>query len=290
MRFTTPYHYNLINDTIRLFAFYNAINDYISLFDSETAENFNVLDLGCGSGVLSSFIAPYVNNVVAIDIDSKIADCASKNRDYYNIDNVEVINADASIYNFNEIKADLIICEMIDTGLIDEEEVQVLNNVINSKFCNKSNLTVIPKAIINIVEAVNMNINNIAYDEDNINITTISNTITLNTVEFSSKINKNVDINFNLNAIKSGTVNGIKLTTVTVLNDNLVCGPSPMFNPPLIIPINNDNTNVNDNNNKNDNGNDIGVKVTKGDNLSFNISYVMGEGLETVSLSYCGIT
>lgn len=278
MKFTTPYHYNLINDTTRVVGFYTAINDYINYKTPEIAKNDIVLDLGCGSGILTSFIAPYVNKVIAVDIDSKIAECAFKNFKEYNLNNVNVISEDASTFDFdgnfsnnesNKFQVDLIICEMLDTALIDEEQVQVLNNCL--KYLN-SNGMVIPKGIINIAEAVNTNINNIAYDENNLNIEVLSNSITINTVDFMANINKNVNVELNLKSSSNGVVNGIKITTIALLNNDLICGPSPMFNPPLIIPINDD----------------FEIDVNKGDNLNFILSYIMGEGLETVNLTYCG--
>ena len=47
---TTPYHSDLLKDTDRLSVFYQAIQEYDS--DRDLA-----YDLGCGSGVLSYFLA-----------------------------------------------------------------------------------------------------------------------------------------------------------------------------------------------------------------------------------------
>ena len=60
-----------------------------------------------------------------------------------------------------------------------------------------------------------------------------------------------------------GIANGIKITTVTILNDEIVCGPTPMFNPPLLVPIEETDVKCNDL---------INVKL----------KYIMGQGIETI--------
>ena len=60
-----------------------------------------------------------------------------------------------------------------------------------------------------------------------------------------------------------GEVNGIRLTTFTLLTPDIICGPTPMLNPPLLIP-----TNTQD--------------VLENQILSLNLKYVMGGGLDTI--------
>ena len=65
-------------------------------------------------------------------------------------------------YNFSK-KSDLIVCEMLDTALIDEEEVPVLNHVRNYL---KEDGRIIPQGIINIIELAHLERDYIHYDED----------------------------------------------------------------------------------------------------------------------------
>ena len=85
-----------------------------------------VYDLGAGSGILSSWAAPHAELVYAVEINKSIGKRTGSNLKY--IENVEVICADAREVSFLK-KADVIICEMLDTALIDEEQVPVLNSV-----------------------------------------------------------------------------------------------------------------------------------------------------------------
>ena len=149
---TTPYHFDLLKDNDRLSAFFEAITDY-------TGNNKLAYDLGCGSGILSYFLNEYFDEVISFEIDKKAYDCAKENLKLF--ENVQVINSDVLEYNFTK-KADLIVCEMLDTALIDEEEVPVLNY---AKQFLKEDGSIIPQGIINTVELVNLERNYIHWDE-----------------------------------------------------------------------------------------------------------------------------
>ncbi|WP_407414351.1 methyltransferase domain-containing protein [Methanobrevibacter sp.] len=246
---TTHYHLDLLKDADRVSAFFEAINDYSK--KTELA-----YDLGCGSGVLSYFLSNKFNEVKSIEIDSKASCCALKNLEKY--ENIEVINEDVLNYNFAK-KADLIVCEMLDTALIDEEEVQVLNYA--RRFL-KEDGEIIPKAIINIAELVNMQRNYIHWDE-NASYEILSSPVNYSKVIFKEEINPSFEKNLKFEVNKDQIANGIKITTVTILNDDLVCGPTPMFNPPLLIPIE-----------------EIDVKCN--DLINVKLKYNMGQGIETI--------
>lgn len=251
---TTPYHSDLLKDNDRLSAFYNAIIDYEGGHDL-------AYDLGCGSGVLSYFLSDYFNEIISIEINQKTFDCAKDNLS--NLDNVEVVNSNVLDYDFTK-KADLIVCEMLDTALIDEEEIPVLNH---AKHFLKENGKIIPKAIINTVELVSLERHNIHWDEG-ANYEEYSSPIVYSQFDFLEDINPNFEANLSLKANKDGVINGLKITTYTKLNDDLIIGPSPMLNPPLLIPLDEKSVKVNDL---------INVKL----------KYIMGNGIESIQSEYC---
>ncbi|SDA71467.1 methyltransferase domain-containing protein [Methanobrevibacter millerae] len=246
----TSYHFDLLKDNDRVSAFFEAINDY-------SGNNDLAYDLGCGSGVLSYFLSESFHKIIAVEIDSKAAECASDNLNEF--ENVTVINSDVLDCNFRQ-KADLIVCEMMDTALIDEEEVQVLNH---ARKALKNGGEIIPKAIVNFAELVNMERDYIHWDE-NAKYEILSNTVNYSKIDFKDEINPDFEKDIEFKANKTGNANGIKITTVTILNDNMVCGPTPMFNPPLLIPID-----------------EIDVKCN--DLINVKLKYIMGQGIETVS-------
>jgi predicted RNA methylase len=246
---TTHYHLDLLKDTERVSAFFEAINQYSSNTDL-------AYDLGCGSGLLSYFLSDKFNEIIAIETDLKSYGCAFKNLEKFK--NIKVINEDASSYDFDK-KADLIVCEMLDTALIDEEEVPVLNHA--RRFLKKDG-QIIPKAIVNIAELVNMQRHYVHWDE-NARYEILSKPVTYSKIILKDEINPNFEKDIQFIADKDHTANGIKITTVTILNDDVVCGPTPMFNPPLLIPID-----------------EMDVKCN--DLINVKLKYIMGQGIETI--------
>ncbi len=251
---TTPYHSDLLKDKDRLAGFYNAILEYDS--NKELA-----YDLGCGSGVLSYFLSPYFEEIISLEVSFKASQCARENLSGFS--NIEVVNSDVFNYDFTK-KADLIVCEMMDTALIDEEQIPVLNHA--KKFL-KENGTIMPKGIINTIELVNLERDNIHWDEDDANYEVFSHPQVYSEFNFSEDVDPDFEEVISIEANKDGMVNGVKITTFTLLNDNIICGPTPMLNPPLLIPL--DEKSVNSNQ-------FINVKL----------KYSMGKGIESIKIEY----
>ncbi|MCI6774681.1 methyltransferase domain-containing protein [Methanobrevibacter boviskoreani] len=260
---TTPYHSHLIKDTERLSAFYEGISQYAEDLDylenEEGLINKVVYDLGCGSGVLTYFAALYFSAVVGFEKDSKIAGYAKENlKDF---ENVLIVNEDVLKLEGLD-KADLIICEMLDTALIDEEEVLALNHFIDFK---EDNCTVIPSKVLNYVEPVSMERRNVHWEDDDYhpNYNIIGKSICYSEIDLQSRIDENFEdvLEFAIN--EDSKFNGIKITTITLIRDNIVCGPTPMFNPPLFIPVDE-------------------INCRAGDTVKVKLSYKMGGGIETI--------
>ena len=282
----TSYHLNLLKDTERLAVFKEAIDDFgndlnDSNLDSELDSNLEdnskiAFDLGCGSGVLSYFAKDYFDKIIAIDLNSKIIKYTKENLAKF--DNIEVYCSDVIGFDFDN-KADLIICEMLDTGLIDEEEVPVLNYAKNFL---KEDGKIIPQGIINSAELIYMKSPFIQYEDKGANpkYEILSDSVVFSEFDFLDDIDENFskNIKFKLSerlfdevdevdkvdeVENRVIVNGIKLTTFTKLNDNIISGPSPMLNPCLLIPIDE-------------------VAIGFDDILEIELSYVMGQGIETI--------
>ena len=107
---TTPYHHDLLKDTDRLSVFYQAIQEYDSNCDV-------AYDLVCGSGILFYFLTSKFDEIISLEIDRKAYNCAKEN--LADFENVQVINSDVLEYDFDH-NADLLVCEMLDTALLDE--------------------------------------------------------------------------------------------------------------------------------------------------------------------------
>ena len=113
------YHYNMLNDTVRMKGFKEAI-------DLVVKPGAKVLELGGGTGVQSFFAAQKAQKVYCIERNPELVNAArnflAKN---INGDKVEVIQADALHYLPPE-PVDVVICEMLHTGLLREKQIPVI--------------------------------------------------------------------------------------------------------------------------------------------------------------------
>lgn len=220
-----------------------------------------VFDLGAGSGILSYWAAINADRVYAVEINRSTANKTHDNLRY--LDNVEVICADAGKFSFSE-KADIIMCEMLDTALIDEEQVPIVNAV--RKYLKEDGIF-IPCSILNCLEPVQAVVDHICYEEDQIpKNKVLGKPHFYSRINFASPVETTFDETIKIDINSSGTFDGIKITTFTLLTEDIICGPTQMLNPPLIIPVNS-------------------LEVSSGDKLLLDLKYVMGGGLDSVEAS-----
>ena len=166
---------------------------------------------------------------------------------------------------------------MLDTALIDEEEVPILNY---AKSFLKENGKIIPQGIVNSAEPVFMNIDYLQYEDDEFQpiYDVLGKSVIFSQFDFLDDIDENFSciIEFEIDDSYAGEkteyfnsnedkikVNGIKLTSFTKLNENIICGPTPMLNPSMLVPFE-------------------GIEVEKGEKIRIKLSYVMGGGVETI--------
>ena len=249
------YHFDLLKDSQRLAVFLEAIKEY-------DGKRILAYDLGCGSGILSYFLSSHFDEVIAVEIDSQTAQCAGQNLS--DLDNVRLINGDVMECDFPK-KADLIVCEMMDTALIDEEQVPVLNHA--KKFLKPTG-TIIPMAVINSCELVDMQRQYVHWDENAV-YEAMSDSVIYSEFDFLDEINPEFECEISLQAKKDGFINGLKITTFTRLNENIICGPTPMLNPPLLVPLEK-------------------RSVKRNEFIKVKIKYIMGNGIESIRTDILG--
>jgi protein arginine N-methyltransferase 1 len=113
------YHYNMLNDTVRMKGFKEAI-------DLVVKPGAKVLELGGGTGVQSFFAAQKAQKVYCIERNPELVNAARKFlAKNVNGDKVEVIQADVLHYLPPE-PVDVVICEMLHTGLLREKQMPVI--------------------------------------------------------------------------------------------------------------------------------------------------------------------
>jgi predicted RNA methylase len=225
-----------------------------------------VYDLGTGSGILAMIASRITKNVYAVELDPITYEYAKENIKINNFENINLVEADASEYDFKE-PADVIIAEMLDTALITEPQVPVLNSILK-KGLLKEGGKIIPERAHNTAQIVIAKMGHIYYDEEVIS-EPISEEIHYSTVDFYKINDEEVSYNlkFNINEDIKNIENislGVRLNTYTELNEKIIAGSTPMLNPPLIIPIEN--------------------PVIKNGVLNIELSYKMGGDLESIKV------
>ena len=253
------WHYSMLLDRDRVAVFKEAIEKTVKTGDV-------VYDLGTGSGILAMIASRITKNVYAVELDPITYEYAKENIKINNFENINLVEADASEYDFKE-PADVIIAEMLDTALITEPQVPVLNSILK-KGLLKEGGKIIPERAHNTAQIVIAKMGHIYYDEEVIS-EPISEEIHYSTVDFYKINDEEVSYNlkFNINEDIKNIENislGVRLNTYTELNEKIIAGSTPMLNPPLIVPIEN--------------------PVIKDGVLNIELSYKMGGDLESIKV------
>ncbi|EHP86816.1 50S ribosomal protein L11 methyltransferase [Methanotorris formicicus] len=248
------WHYSMLLDDERVGIFKEAIEKVVK-------EDDVVYDLGTGSGILAMIAARKAKKVYAVELDPITAIYAKKNVKNNNFDNIEIIEADAVEYNFKE-KADVVIAEMLDTALITEPQVRVINSILKRKFL-KENGRIIPEEVYNTAQLVESRLGHIYYDEE-IESKPISDEILYSRINFYEINKEDVSYILEFEVFENCENPALRLATYTKLTDGIVAGDTPMLNPNLVIPLN---------------------KPIKKGKVRIKLSYKMGGDLESIGIS-----
>lgn len=231
--------FNCLIDEERTKAFKKAIFNTVRKGDI-------VVDIGTGSGIFAMFAADAgAKTVYAVELDEK---------NYWNLENnfkingyqdkIILIKGDARKVKLPE-KVDVIIGEMIATGLIEEQQIPAMNNIL--KFAKKRKKVLI-KNYQNFIDLVHnkenyygkkMKIVRYEYTGiDSVISQLFSEKIRYADVDFT-KINRNNKINkkINFKIKKSGLINGIRISSKTIFSDDSSFDFSFAYSYPIILPI-----------------------------------------------------
>ena len=233
-----------------------------------------VADLGTGTGILATFaIDAGAKKVYAVEADPGLCETFEinlKSNGYRG--KVELIEGDATKVKLPE-KIDVVICEMVATGLIDELQVQVMNSVL--QYC-KPGAKIIISRMQNFVELVDINdsfygheLQVIQYEypwEKTLRATPLSGKYMYAEIDFGTKNSGDVDVEATLKIQRSGRLKGIKITNKTFLSDGSVLGGTAAYCMPLILPVD-------------------PLDVQKGEVLMLRLQYKMCAGMDHFHLS-----
>ncbi len=250
-------------DVKRTEAFEKAINATIQ-------DHHVVMDAGTGTGILGLLAARAgAKKVYSVDIAEDTIMQAKKNiaaSPYKN--KITVLCQD--LKKFNEpVKVNVLIMEMLDTGLVSEQQAVALNNLRKNKTIDEHTILIPYKAEC-YVEAIDYDFNFYGFEmpciiqarnygaNDKI-IKVLSDSILYQEIDFRKYIDTTVDTAVEIPIKVSGHCNAIRMRTRVALTKKQRMWGTPDMNMPIIIPIKNS-------------------KANRGDSLTVRIKYKMGEG------------
>jgi len=260
--------FNCLIDEERTKAFRSAIFNTVKKGDV-------VVDMGTGSGVLAMLaVEAGAKKVYAVEFDKNNIKTLNNTFTANNIaDKIILLEGDVTKIKLPE-KIDVIIGEMIATGLIEELQVPAVNNML--RFANK-NVKVLLKRYKTYIDIVNNNEEYYGHkfkvvryeypDLKKLHSLSFSDRYLISDVDFT-KVNKDmvVDSSMSIRITKNGVVNSIRISSDTIFFDDSVLGATFAYSYPIILPIKE-------------------IVVKKGDILKVDISYKLCGGMHTLHYS-----
>lgn len=238
-----------------------------------------VLDSGTGSAVLALMAARAgAKKVVAVEYDPFVANIAVQNvaaNGYSDV--VEVIVGDMRNLDFGKDTVfDVVIMEMLTTGMIDEFQVWTINNLHQKGWVN-SNTRFVPRRQDTFVAPVYADFMNYGLKMrmvrhlwepyatmpfQPLGERTLLNSIpfdTVNPITFAGSVT--------IPVTKTGIMNSVYITSETALTDSLTVGDTAALNAPVVFPLQEDLT------------------LTEGDVVEISIEYRFGGGFRNFAAS-----
>jgi len=256
--------YYCLVDRPRTLAFKHAIEKAVRKGDV-------VADLGSGSGIFARFAAEAgARKVYAVEADENVYMPLKHSIEESSLsDVIEPIFGDASKYEFPE-SLDVIICEMVSTGLIDEFQVPAMNHALHFA---KEDVRVIPESIDNYIELVSINdvfyghkLPIVQYEygeyvkEQDWKSHSLSEKVMYADVDFRSENDPQIISTQQIHITGNGVVNAIRISNNSTFPDGSTLGATLAYCMPLMLPI-------------------PKLTVIKGENYTVKLEYRMCEGL-----------
>lgn len=232
--FVLPYHREMVADRERVARFRAAI--------LATCSGRTVLEIGCGTGVLSAIAAQVADRVIAVEFDPQVARIAAQTfeRSPFS-DRIDLVEQD--IRGF-EIPAgiEVVICENLSTGLVNEPQVAHMNLVARAL---PSSVVRIPTRVVNLCEAVEADFR---FGEVEVRVPyyeftglqpprMLSESRIYSSFCFGPVLSEEVDGNVVMEALAGGVVNALRLTSIVHLIDGVSFYSTDSLMPPVVVPV-----------------------------------------------------
>lgn len=270
----TDFPYLCLKDKKRTEAFREAIHKTVRKGDI-------VIDAGAGTGILSFFAAEAgAKKVYAIEIEHLLAQQLRESVKANNFSHViEVIESDVQKAEPSK-SVDVLIAEMIETGLLDELQVPGLNS-LRKRGIVTDKTRLIPGHYATFVELVYVDNAYYGYqilapkhewpfysDKNTgwfqTEIVPLSDRVEVSSTDFSAGlIDENIEVTVAFYLDKKKTVNAVRLSGIITLCEGIILGPTNGLNGDKIINI---------------------APIAGVDQAKFKIKYKMGGGLGSLEV------
>ena len=268
---TTDFPYMCLKDRVRTQAFRNAISAVVRSGDV-------VVDAGAGTGILSFFaVESGAKHVYAVELDPFLVQSLRRSIALNGLGQViTVIPGDACRVELPP-HIDVFIGELIDTGLLDEMQVPVIN-ALRARGVVVPATRMIPERYTTFVELVADDSTYYGFRiaapkhewpfyaraDDGWHpstITTLTDKVMIDSVDFRDFVSAPAMSPTTLTGLRDGIANGLRLSGQIQLAPDIVLGPTNALNGDKILAL------------------DKETRVVTGEELTLDIRYSLGEGL-----------
>jgi len=236
--------------------------------------DFNVIDFGTGSGILALLAARAgAKKVFAVEYDNFIASVARKNIESNGYSKkIEILQKDARTIMFPpKIKINMVLMEMLTTGMVDEYQIQAINNLHKQNLITKETV-LIPNVQETYLTLANTDFSNYGFnlkfirhfwkhDHNDGLVKMLSEKTPLNVINFSQKISEDFNGKITFTAKEKGKINSLYMTSRTVLTEegDIYLEDTNSLNASVSIPVDE-------------------LEINPGDKITYNITYKFGGG------------
>lgn len=239
-----------------------------------------VLDAGTGSGILALGAARAgAAKVYAVEIAPEVAKMAAASFAANGFD-ITLYQADMKDFEMEE-QVDVVTMEMLDTGLIAEQQCQGIN-ALHAHGIVRDDTVFIPSQVESFIQLIEYDFNFDGFEMPCIIqarnngvmrrvVGRRSELVSYDRVDFREPVEEQVDVCVDAKIKESGTVNALMLRSKIRLNETVALWQTTDMNMPVIIPVG-------------------PFQTQQGDHRRVGIRYKRGYGFDctNLSVSVCG--
>ena len=273
---SSDFPYQCLLDIRRTTALQAAINAVVR-------EGDIVVDAGAGSGILSFFAARAgAKQVYAVEVDPSLAECLRRSVVANGFEQViTVVSGDVHGAELPE-PADVFICEMMDTGLMDEMQVTAIN-ALRKRGILTVDTRMVPFQYETFLEFGYTDFSYYGYkllvpkhqwphyaNGNNgwldTSFDAVSKPLALGTVDFRDIVVPDVHVQLSLQPDRAGLVNAVRVSARTHLVPGMMLGATNALNGDKIVPLGEE------------------LHLEPGRRLQVDVRYLMGGGLDSLKI------